>query len=83
MSTSERLSQQNLKMDQFTYYIRKILISLGKMIGTRRPRAVDRMAIRLGGNGIEENFPPPISMTSGPRRKNFPPISSTNVGIWR
>jgi hypothetical protein len=36
--------------------------------------------MRLGGNGMEEIFPP-ISMTSGPGRKNFPPISSTNVGF--
>jgi hypothetical protein len=26
------------------------------MIGSRRPRAVDRTAMRLGGNGLEENF---------------------------
>jgi hypothetical protein len=32
--------------------------------------------------GWRKIFPPPISMTSGPRRKDFPPISSTNVGIF-
>jgi hypothetical protein len=26
------------------------------MIGSRHPRAVDRTATRLGGNGMEENF---------------------------
>jgi hypothetical protein len=27
-----------------------------KMIGSSRPRAVDQTAMRLGGNGMEENF---------------------------
>jgi hypothetical protein len=34
----------------------KSLISLGKMISSRRPRAVERTAMRLGGNGMEEKF---------------------------
>jgi hypothetical protein len=56
-SKSYRKHTEKISHTQISIIIKKNFNILGKkMIGSRCPRAVDRTTMRLGGNGMEENF---------------------------